>query len=131
MKVFRSVFLAVLLIGLPALVFAANTKTITITEPATVGSKVLQPGDYKISWDGSGPTVDVKFQQNGKTVVTAPATVKKEKTGYEAGAVDLKSENPNGSGAKMLESISFKDMALVFGDNASPEGQKPKIATDH
>ncbi len=129
MKVLRSVFLAVLLIGLPVVAFAGTVKSISLTESATVGTTVLQPGDYKITWDGNGPTVDVKFLQNGKTVATAPATVKKEKTGYEAGAIDLKSEA--GNGAKTLESISFKDMALVFGNSASPEGQKPRITTDH
>ncbi len=129
MKALRSLFLAVLLIGLPVITFAANMKSITLTEPATVGTTVLKPGDYKIMWDGNGPTVDVKFMLDGKTVATAPATVKKEKTGQEAGALDLKSEA--GNGAKTLESISFKNMALVFGDNASPEGQKPRIATDH
>ena len=118
-----------LLIGLPVMTFAATVKSISLTEPATVGTTVLKPGDYKITWDGNGPTVEVKFMQNGKTLATVPATVKKEKTGFEAGALDLKAESDNG--AKTLESISFKDMALVFGNNASPEGQKPRIATDH
>lgn len=117
MKVYRSVLLAVLLIGLPIVAVAANTKSISLSEPAKLGSTVLKPGDYKITWDGSGPTVDVKFLQNGKTVATAPATVKKEETGYEGAALDLKAETPDST--KTLESISFKDMALVFGNAAS------------
>lgn len=129
MRVFRSLFLAVLLIGLPVLASAANVKSISLPEPAKVGDKVLQPGDYKITWEGSGPTVDVKFQQNGKTIVTAPATVKQEKTGYEGGTLDLKGESANDT--KTLESISFKHMALIFGNAPSPEGQKNKISTDH
>ena len=129
MKVFRSLLLAVLLMGLPVIALAATMKSFSLSEPAMVGNTVLKPGDYKIMWDGNGPTVEVKFVQNGKTVATAPATLKKEKTGFEAGALDMRSES--GNAAKTLESISYKDMALVFGDNASPEGQKPKIATDH
>src|SRR3954453_6624763 len=52
MKQFRSVLLAGLLIALPIVSFAATRRSISIAEPVAVGSTVLQPGDYKIQWDG-------------------------------------------------------------------------------
>jgi hypothetical protein len=39
----------------------------------------LKPGSHKVEWQGSGPVVQVSFEQNGKTLVTVPATLKTAK----------------------------------------------------
>jgi len=38
-----------------------------------VDGKALAPGNYKVEWDGSGPTVQVKLLQGKQTVATLPA----------------------------------------------------------
>jgi hypothetical protein len=120
MKPFRSLSLVLLLMILPLMSFAANHKTINVPEPVKVGTTVLQPGDYVVQWEGSGSSVQVTFKQNNKTVVTAPATVQTQATGYN-GALDLKSVQ--GSDTKLLHAIELKNIALVFDQGTSAGGQ--------
>jgi hypothetical protein len=49
--------------------------SIDISDSVQVGSTQLQPGSYKVEWQGTGPAVQVNFVQHGKTVATAPATL--------------------------------------------------------
>jgi hypothetical protein len=44
------------------------------TNPRAVGSTQRRPG--KVEWRGTGPAVQLSFQQNGKTVVTVAGTLK-------------------------------------------------------
>lgn len=41
-----------------------------------VSDSVLSPGVYKLEWQPSGAHAQVKFIKDGKTVATAPATLK-------------------------------------------------------
>jgi hypothetical protein len=60
---------------LPAFARDKNQHSISIADSVKVGSAWLKPGTYKVEWQGTGPAVQVTFQQDGKTVVTAPATL--------------------------------------------------------
>jgi len=40
-----------------------------------VGSAQLEPGNYRVEWQGTGPEVQVNFVRNGKTVATVPGTL--------------------------------------------------------
>ena len=118
MKLLRSLLLALLLVVVPVMSFAATKKSLTISDQVTVGNTVLKPGDYKVEWDGSGSNVQVKFIQNNKTVATAPATVQNKSNSYD-GALDLRGSD----NAKTLHAIDFKNMTLVFDQGSSPSGQ--------
>ena len=120
MKQVRSIILALFLIPLPILSFAATRKSITVSDPITIGSTELKPGDYKVQWDGNGPTVQVSFIQGNKTVATAPASVQQQSNEFD-GALELKSAA--GGDAKSLHAIDFKHMALVFDQGAVSPGQ--------
>lgn len=52
-----------------------NKTTLKLYETTTVEGKALQPGDYKVTWEGSGPTVQVTIQQGKETVATFQAHV--------------------------------------------------------
>ena len=69
--------------------FAAdNTKaTITLSQPATIGSTQLAPGQYKMTWSGTGSDVQVKLSQGKKTVATVPARVVEQRSGLNSPAV--------------------------------------------
>jgi len=58
-----------------------NTTTVTISDSVKVGASQLAPGDYKVSWEGSGPNKQVTFTR-GKTSVTAPATITDQASPY-------------------------------------------------
>src|SRR6202163_3591581 len=53
-----------------------NARSVEIFDVVQIGTTELKPGNYKVAWQGAGPAVQVSFQQNGKTVVTVPATLK-------------------------------------------------------
>jgi len=65
-----------LLTPLSALARDQKQHSVNIFESLQIGSTTLTPGTYKVEWQGPGPAVQVEFLQYGKTVATAPATLK-------------------------------------------------------
>lgn len=59
---------------LSALAAEKNHHSVNITDPVTIGTTHLKPGTYSLEWQGPGPSVQVNFVRDGKTVATAPAT---------------------------------------------------------
>jgi len=92
-----------------------NSATVQITEPVTIASTQLQPGKYRLTWDGAGPNVQVSFLKGKKTVATVPATLLDQASRY-SGAVDTKMGSDN---SRVLEEIQWKKMALKFDETGS------------
>jgi hypothetical protein len=65
----------VLLAPLGALAANKNEHNVNIPEVVQVGSTQLQPGDYKVEWQGTGPAVHVKFLKDGKSVATTQGKI--------------------------------------------------------
>ena len=101
--------------------FAANKQnkgSIELDQPATIGGHQLASGEYKLTWDGTGPNVDLMIWSHGKLVATVPARLvelsRPEPTNeYEA--------HMNADGSQALTEIDFggKKYALAFGDEAT------------
>jgi hypothetical protein len=113
-----SYFIAVLsltcLLGFGGSAYAArNSRSVEISDAVQIGSTKLRPGDYKVEWQGTGPAVQVSFQQNGKTVVTAPGTLK---TNDDQVTQDAIVTEATGAGTSTLKEIDFghQKEALVF-----------------
>jgi hypothetical protein len=53
-----------------------NQRSVQIPNSVQVGSAQLQPGNYKVEWQGTGPEIQVNFVRDGKTVATVPGTLK-------------------------------------------------------
>jgi hypothetical protein len=53
-----------------------NQHSVDLADTVQVGGTQLQPGHYKLEWQGAGPAVQVTFLRNGKTVATVPGTLK-------------------------------------------------------
>ncbi|MGA8111790.1 MAG: hypothetical protein WBD46_08075 [Acidobacteriaceae bacterium] len=51
---------------------SSRTETIAIGEPLMFGSTELMPGNYRVAWEGNGPTVHVTLTR-GKVSATADA----------------------------------------------------------
>ena len=85
--------------------------------PLQVGSTQLRPGNYKVEWQGSGSVVQVGFQQNGKIVVTVPATLKTADNEVTQDAVLTDKANAD---IAPLEEIDFgrQKESLVFDQNS-------------
>ena len=130
MKVSR---ISALLLGssllLSASVFAANSnkKSLHLYESVTVEGKQLAPGEYKVTWSGTGPDVKVDILKGKETVarfsahiVTVPSPNKQD--GYSATAAH--------DGSQALDTVFFsgEKFDLELGD-ASAANTAPGATT--
>src|SRR5262249_11059575 len=74
MKGSKSLFLGLALL-LATSAFAANKGSLQVQEPINVNGTKLAPGDYKVQWDGTGPSVELSIMQGKKVVAKVPAHV--------------------------------------------------------
>ena len=101
--------------------FAANRTnkgSINLDQPATIAGHQLARGEYKLTWDGTGPNVDVMIKSYGKLVATVPAHL-----------IDVTHPEPtnsylahtNADGSQSLIEIDFggKKYALSFDGGAT------------
>ena len=101
--------------------FAANKQnegSIELDKPATIGGHQLASGEYKLTWDGTGPNVDLMIKSYGKLVATVPAQLieldrPERNNGYEL--------HTNDDGSQTVKSIEFggKKYALAFDGEAT------------
>jgi hypothetical protein len=102
---------AIILGSLAVPAFAAkNSQNLTIPAPVTVGSTKLPAGEYKVSWTGTGSTVQVTIAGRGRATVTVPAKAVEAKNRI-AGV-----QYETASGANVLHSIMFDNITLQISD---------------
>jgi len=89
----------------------ANKRTVTLSEPAIVGSVTLQPGEYIVEWNGTGPDVQVSFSREKKAIVTVPATLEAAQNPHDLSIV---SEHIEESEVHSLVEIRTKTWTLRF-----------------
>jgi len=71
---FLTLFAAiVMLVPLSAWAREKNEGTLQLFDVVEIGSTQLQPGTYKVEWNGNGPEVQVNVLQGKKTVATTSA----------------------------------------------------------
>ena len=93
-----------------------NSHSVELSDAVQVGSTQLRPGNYKVEWQGSGSMVQVSFEQNGKTLVTAPATLKTADHEITQDAVMTNQANADISTLKEIDFGRQKE-SLVFDQN--------------
>jgi hypothetical protein len=107
--------LSMLLLMFPLSLFARakNERSVNIQEPVRIAGTTLRPGSYKVAWQQNGSHVQVRFLENGKTVVTSPATLKTDDP--QVTQDDVITQNT--SGHTLLKEIDFSHQkeALIFG----------------
>ena len=111
-----------LLLGLALLLatsaFAANKGSLSVQEPVTVNGTKLAPGDYKLAWDGTGPSVELSITQGKKVVAKVPARMVTLENPSQGDAAVVKD---NGDGTKSLSGVrlSGKKFAFAVGEEAA------------
>lgn len=115
MKVRNLISGAVLIVLLSLMGWAGESgkATIRLYQPATVGSTQLAAGEYKISWQGTGEQANVTFSQGKKELVTVPAKVVEERSGYSGPIIHSNSK----TGA--LLGIGLPKVSLTFNGNGA------------
>ena len=57
----------------------------------------MKPGNYKVKWEGAVPDIQVTFLRDGKTVATAPATLKTNQVTLDGIVTDSENSTLHGS----------------------------------
>ncbi|HEY7352866.1 MAG TPA: hypothetical protein VH596_08895 [Terriglobales bacterium] len=67
-----------LFVFVPMLLFAGDNtiRSVNIPSAVVVNHHTLKAGHYKVEWQQPGPNVEVNFLQHGKTMASAPGTLK-------------------------------------------------------
>jgi hypothetical protein len=97
-----------------------NAHSVQIFDVVQIGGTQLKPGNYKVEWQGTGPAVQVSFQQNGKTVVTVPATLKTNDDQVTQDSIMTEATSADTTELKEIDFGRQKE-ALVFDQN--PDGR--------
>jgi uncharacterized membrane protein len=94
-------------VSIPA-VAAKNSQTVNVPVAMNAGSAKLAPGDYKVTWTGSGSGVEVTFALSNKVIVTLPATLAEQKN------INKGLETHTQSGSEVLDTIRMENITLKF-----------------
>lgn len=114
MKRFFGFALILVLFAVPA--FAGKSaQTVTIPVKVQVGSTQVAAGDYKLTWTGSGPSVQATLTQGKKAVATFAAKLVEGKS--TAGVETLTHD-----GVESLDTIHLNNVSLVL-EGATRSGQ--------
>jgi hypothetical protein len=88
--------------------FGSRTTTINIPEKVTVASTQITAGEYKLSYEGSGPAVKVTLTRSGSSPIVLDAKLvrgKKDNVSVTLGTSD---------GVRILQQIDLKSGTLIF-----------------
>ena len=101
-KISLAFFGSALLLSSAALAGESNKGSLQLYEAVSVEGKTLNPGKYNITWDGSGPNVQVIVTQGKQTVATFAAHLTEQSTRNNENAYASTADT---SGARTLTAI--------------------------
>jgi len=107
-----------LLLGLALLLattaFASNKGSLAVADNCLVAGKQLTKGDYKVSWEGNGPDVQVNIMKGKEVIATVPAHMTELNS---APLRDTAITSSNSDGSRSLSEIRFagKKFGLAIG----------------
>jgi hypothetical protein len=104
--------LAIILMMTPVALLAAqkNSGSVTFSETVTVNGTQIPPGDYRVEWRGTGPSVEVTILKAGKVLLSSPATLVNGKTIVGEGFETRDRENDS----RILDAIDWANLSLRF-----------------
>jgi hypothetical protein len=97
--------------------FAASKANLTLNNPTSINGTKLKPGDYKLEWEGSGPSVEVSIVQGNKVVTKVPAKIVDLDKAPSNNAALLK-QNSDGSTTLSGARFQGKKFALELGESS-------------
>jgi hypothetical protein len=113
---------AALLFGSTAFAKDANKGTLNVNERINVEGKSLDPGTYKVEWNGDGSNVQVTLFRGKDTVATFPAQVTEQSAKNDT---DAYASVAQADGSRSLTAIYIggKHTVLQVAENGA--GQQP------
>lgn len=99
----------------------ANKGSFEISEPLTVSGHELKPGQYKVTWEGTGGDVQAMILSHGKLVATVPAHLTDLNQPERNDAVESR-KNDDDSQSLIQVDFAGKKYALSFDNEAANTG---------
>jgi len=109
--------LGLALFAASAFAASANKQSLEINHAVTVNGTTLKAGDYKLQWEGSGPSVELSIMQGKNVVAKVPARIVELQQNAANNAAVTKD---GGNGTTELSGARFqgKKYALEIGASA-------------
>jgi hypothetical protein len=98
-----------------------NKGTLNVSEKVNVQGKTIDPGTYKVEWNGTGPTVQVTILHGKQTVATFPAQLTEQDS---KNAVDAYGSEAEADGSRQLTAIYIGGKHTVLQLEQSAAGQQ-------
>jgi hypothetical protein len=97
---------------------AGEKASVKVYEDVKVNGKTLAPGKYDLSWEGTGPNVQLSIRQGKDTIATLPAQIE---TSNSASANTGYSTRKEDDGSRSLTNVFFagKKYALNIDQQAA------------
>ncbi|MGZ4786932.1 MAG: hypothetical protein ACXVZV_14425 [Terriglobales bacterium] len=121
MKLFGKVALVAFALMLSLNLFAAQ-KSITVYTDSTLNGQKIAAGDYKIEYQISGSTAEVKFLKNNKAVATASGQVLEQDSAPDQSAI-VRATNPDGSSSIVELQLAHQKESIRFAPAGSEKGK--------
>jgi hypothetical protein len=115
-------FGSALLFSSVALAGQNNRGKLALTDKVVVDGKAIEPGNYRVEWNGSGSAVQVQILQGKETVATLSAHVTEQPNRNPQDAYSTATE-PDGSRELTAIYPGGKRLALEFDHNAAAQQQ--------
>jgi hypothetical protein len=117
----RYISLLPIILCLLTVVAAADSNKkaeVKFSDHVMVSGTQLEPDEYVVRWNGSGPGVQIKFLHDGKEVTSVTGNVVQQKNPHNSFTT-----NSGENGSRVLTEIAFSDVTLVLtpGQTSSPE----------
>ena len=103
--------------------FAASSGSLHLTQAVQLNGTEIKAGDYKVTWEGTGPEVTVSVMKGKEVVAKTSAHLKALDKNGGADATVLQK---NGDGTTSLNGIRFgsKRVSLEFSEETAAAGVK-------
>ena len=114
----RSTISKGLLLGLALLLatsaFAANKGSVTLPEAMMVNGQKLNAGDYKVTWNGTAPNVELSLLQGKNVIAKVPARMQ-DLNAPASSNMAVSRKNDDGSRTLTEVRLSGKKYAFALG----------------
>jgi hypothetical protein len=119
-KLSLAFFGSALLLSSAVLAGEPNKGSLQLYEKVSVEGKALNPGKYTVTWEGTGPNVQVTVLQGKQAVATFPAHVTEQATRNSEDAYGSAAET---DGSRTLTAIypNGKRFSLEIGQTAASQ----------
>ena len=104
----NAIRLIMLFAAITAPAWAAKKGNVTIPQDVSVGLTHIAPGQYKVSFDGSGPNVKVTLTKSGSVPIVLEAKLRPGERGTTYATLVTR------NGARVLKEIDLDGATLVF-----------------